>query len=150
MSRGTLHAPKSDGSRRRRNKPAHEGSRLVRDGVLRGPELIDATGRSDWDPQVVAWWETWRRSAQAQAFEETDWTRLAFLTPMLEGYLRRPSAAALGELRMNEERLGATVVDRMRARMTIEDPESSDGADAQVVHLTSVRDDIASRLQGQE
>lgn len=150
MARGTMHAPKPDGARRRRNKPAHEGTRLVRDGVLRGPALVDATGRSDWDAQVLAWWDTWRRSAQAQVFEETDWVRLSFLAPMLEKYLHSPGAAALGELRMNEERLGATVVDRMRARMTIEDPDpSDDGAGAQVVHLTSVRDDIAARL-GQE
>lgn len=150
MARGTMHAPKSDGARRRRNKPTHDSIRLVRDGVVRGPSIDDATGRSDWDAQVVAWWETWRRSPQAQVFEETDWTRLSFLAPMLDGYIRRPSAAALGELRMNEERLGATVVDRMRARMTIEDDEPADGADAQVVRLVTARDDIAARLQGQE
>ncbi|MEV4281364.1 hypothetical protein [Actinoplanes xinjiangensis] len=54
------------------------------------------------------------RNRQAAVFEGTDWLRLATLAPIVEAYWRRPSAAELSEIRMNEERLGATVVDRMR------------------------------------
>ncbi|MEU1759995.1 hypothetical protein ACFYON_17450 [Micromonospora sp. NPDC005686] len=48
------------------------------------------------------------------------------LALVYEAILKRPSAALLAELRMNEERLGATVVDRQRARMVIEHAEDDD------------------------
>jgi hypothetical protein len=56
--------------------------------------------------------------------------RLGILAPLVERYALRPSASALSEIRQNEERLGATVVDRMRARMIVEESE-----DAQVLSL---------------
>ena len=65
------------------------------------------------------------------------------LAPIVESYLRRPSAAALSEIRMNEERLSATVVDRMRARMRIEDAD--DTAPAPALRLTDARMDLRDR-----
>lgn len=109
MARGTMHAPKPDDQRRRRNAPTHGETVLPRDGEVRGPEL---TAGRPFGPETVAWFDTWRRSPQAAVFEATDWLRLATLAPIVDAYWRRPSAAALSEIRMNEERLGATVADR--------------------------------------
>lgn len=150
MARGTMHAQKPEGARRNRNKSPHDTTTLIRDGEVRGLSLTETVGaepEDGWLPQVLAWWETWRRSPQAQAFEATDWLRLATLAPIVQSYWRKPSAAALSEIRMNEERLGATVVDRMRARMRITDPdpEALDGGN--VVSLA--RDNIAARLKGE-
>lgn len=117
MARGTMHAKKENG--RNRNGTPHETKHYERDGVIRGPSLAEATGREGWPPMVHRWWATWREAPQARDFEATDWMRLALLATFVESVLERPSAAALSEIRMNEERLGATVVDRMRARMTI-------------------------------
>lgn len=139
MARGTLHAPKGEG-RRRRNAPAHGETVLADDGIRRGPDLP-----AGYDPAVVEWFETWRTSPQAVVFEATDWQRLLMLAPIVQAYMRRPSAAALGEIRMNEERLGATVVDRMRARMRVE--RDDDGAEAPVVALADRRGDVARRLR---
>lgn len=116
MARGTLHSPKPDGQRRRRNAPTHGETVLPRDGQLRGPELAELTAGRPFGPETVAWFDTWRRSPQAAVFEATDWLRLATLAPIVDAYWRRPSAAALSEIRMNEERLGATVVDWMRVK----------------------------------
>lgn len=144
MARGTLHAPKPDGQRRRRNAPTHGETSLASDGVVRGPELVPG-----YSPQTVAWYETWRRSAQAQLFEETDWSRLVLLAAIVDGYFRRPTAAALSEIRMNEERLGATVVDRMRARIRIEHDE--DAPEAEVVQLrVAGKADALARLKGEK
>lgn len=140
MARGTLHAPKEN--RRRRNAPAHDKILLSRDGEVRGPELSELTSRDDWHPLVVKWYETWRRSPQAQAFESTDWMRLGILAPLVERYALRPSASALSEIRQNEERLGATVVDRMRARMVIEESE-----DAQVLSLVKKKPSVAELFE---
>lgn len=155
-SRGTMHAPKTDGTRRRRNKPAYDATTLVRDGRRRGPTLKIATGHT-WGPDVTRWYETWRRSPQAAIFEDTDWARLALLAPIVEAYYaaqRRECTYCgggtvanltrlLAEIRMNEERLGATVVDRMRAQMKITEP-----AEAELAALPAARQDIAARLTG--
>lgn len=151
MARGTMHAGKPEGQRRRRNAPTHDTHTVTRDGEVRGLPIEEATGQpvTAWLPQTVTWWETWRRAPQAQLFEETDWGRLAMLAAIVDAYWNRPSAAALGEIRMSEERLGATVTDRMRARIRIEagDDEETD-AGGTVVPIASARSRIASRLQG--
>ena len=140
MARGTLHAPKSAETRHRRNAPAHGEQLVYPDGIVRGPDLGD--GYSD---QTVEWYATWRTSPQAQLFQATDWSRLRLLASIVDAYYRRPSAAALSEIRMNEERLGATVVDRMRARIRVED----DAPEATVTPLRAVaRRDVAARLAG--
>lgn len=148
MARGTLHAPKPNAARR--NAPTHGETSLKADGVVRGPELAEQTGRDDWSDATLNWYETWRRSAQAQLFEPTDWSRLSMLAVVVDHYFKasKPSAQALSEIRMNEERLGALVVDRIRARMRIERPDGEPGADADVVPLRSVggRESIAARL----
>ena len=145
MARGTMHAPKPDGERRRRNAPSHGESVLTPDDQLRGPELAGT-----YAAETKAWHETWRRSPQAQLFQDTDWSRLALLAPIVEAYFRRPTAAALSEIRMNEERLGATVVDRMRARIRIAEPELDDAptgpVGSNVTPITARRDSIRARL----
>jgi hypothetical protein len=128
MARGTLHAPKPDEQRRRRNAPAHDTIELERHDELLGPELHELTGRRDWPECVTRWYATWRCTPQARIFESTDWLRLGMLAPIVEAHFNRPSAAALSEIRMNEERLGATVVDRMRARMRIDDEDRQEAA----------------------
>lgn len=142
MARGTLHAKKENG--RNRNGTPHETKHYARDGRVRGPEIEEATGRDGWPPMVRKWWQTWREAPQARDFEATDWMRLAILAPFVEAVLARPSAAALAEIRMNEERLGATVTDRMRARITIEprDEEDEDAPLAPVAPIGRKRGDV--------
>lgn len=100
---------------------------LTVDGVVRGPELETATGRRDWSVQARTYWSTWQTSPQAQAFEETDWLRLAMCVALVDAYWTGPlpDKSILTELRMNEERLGATVADRQRLRMKIEEAEEA-------------------------
>jgi hypothetical protein len=121
---------------------ASEFTTVTRDGVVRGPALV-----GDYDPRTREWHETWRRSPMAAVFEETDWSRLALLAVIVDGYFRRPSAAALSEIRMNEERLGATYADRQRARIRVEDAQ-----DADVVSLSVVpaRESLADRMRAAE
>lgn len=110
------------------------------DGIVRGPELEGAYG-----PQTLAWYETWRKAPQAQLFEETDWLRLVLLAPIVEAYFRKPNAAALTEIRLNEEKLGATYVDRLRARIRVE----REAEDAEVVTLKVVgKEDVLARMRG--
>lgn len=135
MARGTLNPKKPDS--------AHKGATfatttLTADGVVRGPDLEEVTDRS-WDKDVLRWYQTWRESAQAQLFTPTDWQRLAILAPLVEKHFSGPTGATMSEIRLNEERLGATIVDRLRARITV--TTGDDTTDAQVLRLVEESDE---------
>ncbi|GAA0627283.1 hypothetical protein HPO96_36935 [Kribbella sandramycini] len=119
MARGTLNPKKPNSVNRNASAitaPAHV---LTDDGLTRGPSLEDATGRDDWDADVRRWYDGWRTAPQAQIFTATDWQRLALLAPLVERYFADPKPATMSEIRLNEERLGATHVDRLRARIAV-------------------------------
>lgn len=111
--RGPLPSPATQRERTTRARLAATAV-VVDDGEARGPEL-----HGDFGPFTRDWYDTWRRSAQGQLFTSTDWLRVRMLAPLIEAYSRRPSAAAFSEIRLNEERLGATYVDRLRARIRV-------------------------------
>jgi len=137
-------APKSHHQRERdtRRRQA-DVVKVKRDGVIRGPEL-----KGDYSERTLEWYETWRRSPQARLFEETDWLRLSLLAPVVEAHYRSATTATLAEIRLNEASLGATVVDRLRARIRVErdtDPEE-DSSSASAVGRT----DTLARLMGEK
>lgn len=71
-------------------------------------------------PATRTWWRTWVESEQSQHFTATDWQRLLMLVPLVDAYWREPSKDLLGEIRLNESKLGATAEDRMRLRWKLE------------------------------
>lgn len=88
-------------------------TQIEADGQVRGPDL---PGSVDWHPQTVAWWATWRLSAQAQAFTDTDWDFLLD-TALLHTLLWDGSPGAATELRLRVAKFGATAEDRQRLRV---------------------------------
>jgi hypothetical protein len=133
--------PKAQHQRERDTKRRQADSVTVSDdGVLRGPELVGAYSASTFD-----WYETWRTAPQAALFEATDWQRLQMMAPLVDTYFRAPSTAALAEIRLNEERLGATYVDRQRAKIRIQDRDAEGAA---VLHIVTPAEDVAARLRG--
>ena len=108
MGHGGSVVPKDPDKRQRRNKPA-ELIELA-GGAVPAPPM--PTG--DWSAQVVQWWETWASSPQSSEFTATDWQRLEMLMPLVESYWDGPDVKILSEIRQNEERFGATPIDRKR------------------------------------
>ena len=93
---------------------------LVDDGSLRGPELPEGF---EWPSATVTWWETWRRSPQAQVFTDTDWSFLVDTAVMhAEFWLGNRALAA--ELRLRVAKFGATPEDRARLRLGVGEPKS--------------------------
>jgi len=129
--------PPPSGRKRRRNADTFDGQgvTVAASDEVRGPELPGADG---YLPQTVAWYETWRRAPHAAAFVGTDWQRLAMLAALVDAFFEQPTAKLLGEIRLNEGLLGATHVDRLRARIKVEEPESLEQP-AGVADLTSRR-----------
>ena len=145
-------APKAN--RRRTNADTYADIKTTVDGtktVVRGPTLKSAVGRliDSWPDEVAdlvtAWYETWRRSPLAEAWLATDWQRLALLAPLVADYYLRPTALKMGEIRQSESLLGATHVDRLKARIKVERGEAPA---AKASPGVTALDDYRSRLSG--
>jgi hypothetical protein len=70
----------------------------------------------------VAWWETWRTSAQAAEFTSTDWDFLLD-TALYHSKLWSGDIKAGTELRLRVAKFGATPEDRARLRWEAEKPD---------------------------
>lgn len=87
-------------------------------GIL-GPEL---PVHIDWHYRTLEWWQTWRGSAQAAHFLDTDWEFMletAVIHNTFWDDYTRPSdrIRASTELRNRMAKLGSTVEDRAKLRM---------------------------------
>jgi hypothetical protein len=104
---------------RRRNKPVPP-TELVADGKVYGPELPDSF---EWPKATLAWWETWRTSAQAAKFTDTDWSFLID-TAVLHAEFWLGNRTLAGELRLRAAKFGATMEDRARLKISVGDPDA--------------------------
>ena len=111
-------APKDPSKRRRRNADPVPTSYAIADGQVRGPELPDGY---PWHEQTQAWWETWRTSAQAKTFTETDW-RFLIDTALLHHEMWSGDRKAATEVRLRVTKFGATPEDRARLRLQVTEP----------------------------
>lgn len=112
-------APKDPSQRVRRNL-TDPLKVVVADGQLHGPELPETF---EWPAATVAWWETWRRSAQARTFTDTDWSFLLDTAPLHAEYWLGDRSVA-GELRLRVAKFGATPEDRMRLKIEVGEPSA--------------------------
>lgn len=132
-------APKDPEQRRRRNKQP-EFEELPAEGYKgKVPPLPDEyqldTGEldDDYEPVFIAvafraetkeWYATWSTSPMATKFTAVDWNRLRYvIAPLFDGFIRRPSSKLAAEIRLQEEKLGGTVMDRQRLRVRIADKD---------------------------
>lgn len=84
------------------------------------PEL---PGADKFSAATNTWYLTWARSPQASTFTSTEWLRLHMLAPLVEAYYTSPDKNLMAEIRLNESKLGATLEDRLRMRLKIEEPQ---------------------------
>jgi hypothetical protein len=113
--------------KRHRNADRYEGHEVEVDAsaTVTAPPL---PGRH---PKAVQdWYAVWCSSPQAQAFTVTDWQRLHMLAPLVGRYYKTPDKSLMSEIRLNESLLGATHVDRLRARIKVADETPPAGAPA--------------------
>jgi hypothetical protein len=121
-------APKDPSKRRRRNADPVPTTYAIADGQVRGPELPDGI---EWHAQTLAWWATWRTSAQAKVFTDTDW-RFLIDTALLHHAMWSGDRSAATEVRLRVTKFGATPEDRARLRLQVsssaDESKPADGA----------------------
>ena len=124
-------APKDPEKRRRRNKPKVDeittlsaSEHSVDKPPMPSSYRVDGEGVK---PLAATrdWWATWETSPQAAVFVATDWQRLAMLVPVVDQYFRTGDIDFLKELRLQEQKLGATPEDRQRLKWRVE-PKAAD------------------------
>ncbi|MFM9464129.1 hypothetical protein ACKI1K_14930 [Streptomyces scabiei] len=122
MTRGPK--PKPNAVRRNKHEHAQELEATVQPGreMPRGLGITTAGGKR--------FWRTWSTSPQTQGWTETDWTELEITTKLVDEFYRGELKLA-SEIRMRVAKWGATVEDRSRLRMKIDDeseetPEQAD------------------------
>jgi hypothetical protein len=120
-------APKDPATRRRRNKPAAPTAVVTSDGELRGPDLPDLGGDEAWHSRTIAWYRTWRESAQAQTFTETYWDFLIDTALMHTVMWSKGKWEFASEVRLRGAKLGATKDDRKRLGIDVVVPAAKSG-----------------------
>lgn len=124
-------APKATRSRARDTKRRDEQmTKVEADQELRGPELpadVLPDGE-EWHPRTLQWWETWRRSPQAQTFIDTDWDFLLDTALMHHTMWRKGRWEFASELRLRAAKFGATPEDRMRLKLKVDAPAAAPAA----------------------
>lgn len=144
---------KDPDQRVRRNADPNPTTEVAPDDELRGPDLPDDVLEGEpWHPQTLRWWDTWRRSPQAQAFLDTDWDFLVDTALMHHTMWSKGRWEFASELRLRAAKFGATPEDRMRLRMKVTQPTdkpSESGASAggqrpgsRYAHLKAVPDAV--------
>lgn len=112
-------APKESRSRVRDERRREESLKVIEPtGKTYGFDLPES---HVWPDATVTWWETWRRSPQAQAFTDTDWSFLLD-TAVLHAEFWLGDLKAAAELRLRAAKFGATPEDRARLKIQIGTP----------------------------
>ena len=115
--------PKDPEKRVRRNK-VPDSVELEAGKTGDAPPLPGADGYRE---ETRVWYRTWCESPQGTQFVATDWQRLHMLAPLVDAFFDQAAPAdqrqrLLGEIRLNEQRLGATPEDRQRLRWNLRPP----------------------------
>ncbi len=119
-------APKETRSRTRdARRRAAEQTKISADGELRGFALPKTVDGDPWHPATRKWWDIWRRSPQAQRMIDTDWQFLLDTALLHHTMWSRGRTDLAGELRLRAAKFGATLEDRLRLKLTIENPDST-------------------------
>ncbi|MFF1450159.1 hypothetical protein ACFVYF_18770 [Streptomyces sp. NPDC058274] len=121
MTRG----PKPKENAVRRNK--HEHAQALSGSATEGRALPPGLGIKT--AGAKRFWRTWATSPQAGKWIETDWAELEITTKLVDTFYQGDTKVA-GEIRQRVAKWGATVEDRARLRMSIEDDaQGQDQAD---------------------
>jgi hypothetical protein len=94
-----------------------------------------------WPEATKTWWLNWRKSPQAAAFAASDWDVL-LETAVLHARFWTGDHAVASELRLRVSKFGATLEDRARLKMEIDqgdDAPASTTSDPAVPDLTDYR-----------
>lgn len=134
-------APKANAQRRNKHEYATEIPKEAQKGRPLPRTLPVDTAKAK------EFWKTWSQSPQATTWLETDWVELEIVTKLVDEFYKGDSKLA-GEIRQRTAKLGATVEDRARLRMSFEKkPEDGSESPSKGSPVPDMDDDLYKRLR---
>jgi hypothetical protein len=79
-----------------------------------------------WKPKARSWFNSLKLSGQSGLWEASDWTIAVAAADAYDIFLRTYNASVFGQFVRLSERLGCTVIDRMKAHIELEEPAPAD------------------------
>src|SRR5215472_17022880 len=79
-----------------------------------------------WHPQARSWFNSLALSGQSDFYEASDWATAVFGAQIYDMFLRTYRADLMPPFERLSARLGATVVDRKRSRIELDEPDVED------------------------
>jgi hypothetical protein len=128
MTRG----PKPKDNAIRRNK--HEHAQTLSGSTTEGRALPPGLGIKT--AGAKRFWKTWATSPQAARWAETDWAELEITVKLVDAFYAGDTKLA-GEIRQRVAKWGATVEDRARLRMSIEDEDQDQAEEMAAAESTT-------------
>lgn len=80
----------------------------------------------DWLPLARSWFNSLKLSGQSDFYEASDWATAVAAAKAYDIFLRTYNASILATFERMSQRLGATITDRKRSRIELDDPEPQD------------------------
>jgi hypothetical protein len=129
--------PKPKENAVRRNK--HEHTQTLSSSTTEGRALPPGLGVKT--AGAKRFWRTWATSPQAAKWAETDWAELEITVKLVDSFYAGDTKLA-GEIRQRVAKWGATVEDRARLRMSIEDQDQGDEHEEAAPTETDLDDEL--------
>lgn len=79
-----------------------------------------------WKPKARSWYNALKISGHSQFFEPSDWMTAVAAADAYDVFLRTHNASVFAQFTRLSERLGATLLDRKRGRVELEEPVQED------------------------
>jgi hypothetical protein len=98
----------------------------IAQGVATGAEHPIPEADTSWKPKARSWYNSLKLSGQSEFFEPSDWATAVAAADAYDVFLRTHNASILAQFTRLSERLGATIADRKRTRIELEEPAPED------------------------
>jgi hypothetical protein len=102
----------------------------VAQGTSTGSEHPIPEADPSWKPKARSWYNSLKLSGQSAFFEPSDWATAVAAADAYDVFLRTHNASILAQFTRLSERLGATIADRQRTRINLEEPAPEDEDEA--------------------
>jgi hypothetical protein len=102
----------------------------VTSGSTAGRDFPIPTADKGWHPKARSWYNSLKLSGQSAFWEPSDWATAVAAADAYNVFLRTHNASILAQFVRLSERLGATLTDRKRGRIELEEPVQEDEDEA--------------------
>lgn len=99
-------------------------------GQAADKDLPIPTADPSWKSKARSWYNSLALSGQSEFFEPSDWATAVAAADAYDVFLRTHNASILAQFTRLSERLGATITDRKRSRIELEEPAPEDEDEA--------------------